>query len=110
MKLLFDENLAPKLAGLLDDLFVGSAHVGELGLKSAPDLVVWETAANLGYTIVSKDADFRERSILYGHPPKVIWIRLGNCTTRGIGDLIRSHHGRIRSFLRSKHQSFLALV
>lgn len=51
-----------------------------LGLKSSPDTVVWEYAAKMGYTIVTKDADFRQRSFLFGPPPKVICIRIGNCS------------------------------
>jgi hypothetical protein len=42
---------------------------------------VWHYAAEEGFTILSKDADFHERSFLLGHPPKVIWIRRGNCST-----------------------------
>lgn len=68
MKLLLDENLAPSLA--LADIFPESIHVRELGLKSSPDTVVWEYAAKVGYTIVTKDADFRQRSFLFGPPQK----------------------------------------
>ena len=28
--------------------------------------------------IVSKDADFYQRSVTYGPPPKVVWLRIGN--------------------------------
>jgi predicted nuclease of predicted toxin-antitoxin system len=40
MKLLFDENLSPKLVGLLDDLYPNSVHVRDVGLKSADDPVM----------------------------------------------------------------------
>jgi predicted nuclease of predicted toxin-antitoxin system len=33
---------------------------------------------------VSKDTDFHQRSFLFGGPPKVVWIRLGNCSTEDI--------------------------
>lgn len=89
MKLLFDENLSPVLIRLLSDIYPESAHVRDLNLKSSPDPKVWAYAAEHGYTIVSKDADFRQRSFLYGHPPKVIWIRIGNCSTRCIAALLR---------------------
>ena len=29
-------------------------------------------------------ADFRQMSFLFGAPPKVVWIRLGNCSTEEI--------------------------
>jgi predicted nuclease of predicted toxin-antitoxin system len=48
---------------------------------AATDREVWEHAREHHYTLVSKDSDFHELSLLYGSPPKVIWIRRGNCTT-----------------------------
>jgi len=84
-------------------------HIREVGLKSAPDPVVWAYAASAGYTIVSKGADFRQRSFLYGHPPKVIWIRLGNCSTRDIAKLLRDHLAEIERFSQSDHDAFLGL-
>ena len=75
-KLLFDENLAPRLARDVADLFPGSAHVREIGLQSADDAAIWDRAAAEDFIIVSRDGDFRQRSFLRGHPPKVIWLNL----------------------------------
>ena len=80
MKLLFDENLPPHLVSALADVFPDSAHVDRLGLGDEPDSVIWEYAKAHGYILVSKDSDFHKRSLLYGHPPKVVWIRRGNCS------------------------------
>jgi hypothetical protein len=44
MKLLFDENLAPRVAERLLDLFPGSMRVRDVGLASDDDLIVWEHA------------------------------------------------------------------
>jgi predicted nuclease of predicted toxin-antitoxin system len=41
-------------------------------LQKASDAVVWQYAAQQGFAIVTKDADFHQRSFLFGHPPKVI--------------------------------------
>jgi len=81
LKLLFDENLSPRLALRLADLYPDSSHVELCGLLSAPDNDVWDFARVNGFTIVTKDSDFSERSVLHGSPPKVIWLRIGNCTT-----------------------------
>ena len=78
MKLLFDENLSPRLAMRLLDLFPASTHVWEVGLWAANDPLVWEYARLNGFLIVSKDADMHDLSLLFGNPPKVIWLRLGN--------------------------------
>jgi len=72
VKLLFDENISPRLAGVLADIYPDSAHVHHRGLGSADDLTVWQYAKDNGFTIVSKDSDFQERSVLLGAPPKVI--------------------------------------
>ena len=77
MKLLFDENLSPTLVVALADVFQESTHVRDVGLKASADRKVWDYAGETGYTIVTKDADFRQRSFLFGPPPKVIWIGLG---------------------------------
>lgn len=52
------------------------------------DDAVWDYAKVQGFAIVSKDSDFAERSFLYGSPPKVVWIRLGNCSTATIEQLL----------------------
>ncbi|MBI1963006.1 MAG: DUF5615 family PIN-like protein [Candidatus Rokubacteria bacterium] len=81
MRLLLDQNLSPRLVPALADLFPDSTRVREVGLQAADDHAVWQYAAQHGFAIVSKDADFHERSFLLGPPPKVIWIRRGNCST-----------------------------
>lgn len=64
MKLLFDQNLSPKLVGLLADLFPGSTHVLTEGLDSADDRQIWEHARIHQLAIVSKDVDYNNLSVL----------------------------------------------
>ena len=75
MKLLLDENLSPKIARRLQDLFPGSTHVHECGLGASDDEIIWKYAKENGYVIVSKDSDFQNRALLRGAPPKVVWLR-----------------------------------
>ena len=79
MKLLLDQNLSHLLLASLTELYPGSTHVRDVDLASASDEAVWTYAARQGFTIVSKDADFHQRSFVLGAPPKVVWIRRGNC-------------------------------
>lgn len=109
MKLLFDQNLSPRLVGRLASEFPGSEHVRNLGMAAAPDPVLWKHAAANEHIIVSKDADFQSRALLYGHPPKVIWIRLGNCSTDDVVTLLRSRLAEISAFEADPSASFLAL-
>ncbi|HZR97617.1 MAG TPA: DUF5615 family PIN-like protein [Chloroflexota bacterium] len=98
MRLLFDHNLSPRIVGRLADLFTDSAHVASVGLERASDPVVWSYAQEHGFTIVIKDADFSDLSALRGFPPKIIWLRTGNCTTQQIEALLRRHHLAILAF------------
>ena len=92
MKLLFDQNLSLNLVSHLADRFPDSNHVSLLGLGKASDDEVWNYARDNGFTLVSKDADFSDRNLLRGFPPKVLWLRIGNCTTAQVEALLRLHH------------------
>lgn len=109
MKLLFDENVSPRLVGGLTDVFPGSVHVHDIGLARATDVAIWAYAREHDFTIVSKDSDFHQVSFLRGPPPKVIWIRRGNCTTADIEKLLRSNRTGIRAFGAESGSAFLAL-
>jgi predicted nuclease of predicted toxin-antitoxin system len=109
MRLLFDQNLSHRLVGPLAAEFPGSTHVRDAGLATAPDPDVWAYAATNGFAIVSKDTDFQQRALLYGHPPKVIWVRLGNCSTAAVAALLRSRLVDVLAFEADPAASFLAL-
>ena len=109
MKLLFDENLSPRLAEALADVYPGSAHVQGCGLGSAQDEVVWKYAKDHGFTIVSKDSDFQERAVLRGSPPKIVWLRAANCTTAQIENLLRATHATVARFINDDEESCLLL-
>lgn len=109
MKLLFDENLSPYLVLLLKDLYPGSIHVRDVGLERADDQVVWDYAIKDGLTIVTKDADLHQMSFFHGHPPKVVWIQRGNCSTREVETILRIRHNDIITFEGGTESSFLAL-
>jgi len=96
--LLFDENLAARLVRELTDLYPGCTHIAERGLGGGPDHAIWQHARDHGLIIVSKDEDFQRLSVLYGAPPRVIWIRLGNCSTSDIARLLQRAPQRYRSF------------
>jgi predicted nuclease of predicted toxin-antitoxin system len=109
VKLLFDENVSPRLAGRLAELYPGSTHVRDVGLERAADSTVWEFAAAEGFMIVSKDSDFHQRSLLFGPPPKVVWVRLGNCRTDDVERILRDRASAIRDFAADPEAAFLAL-
>ena len=109
MKLLFDQNLSPRLITLLEDLFPNSNHVFPLGLDKAEDSDVWEYAKTNGFILVTKDADFGDVSVLRGFPPKVIWIRRGNCKTVEIEKILRDNFQTIEQIESDKVVGLLTL-
>jgi predicted nuclease of predicted toxin-antitoxin system len=70
MKLLFDENLSPKLSTRLSDLFPGSLHVRDVGMKATIDPIVWNYAKDNDLMIVSKDADMHFSEFSVWESPK----------------------------------------
>ena len=110
MKLLFDENLSPQLADELAELFPGSTHVHRVSLGSANDLTIWEFTKQYGCMLVSKDSDFQERSVLLGFPPKIVWIKRGNCNTRQIELLLRNRAPEIVALNNDPEAAFLILL
>lgn len=109
MKLLFDQNVSLRLARLLADIYPDSLHIREVGLRDADDTEIWDYAKINGFTIVSKDSDFQQRSLLYGHPPKFIWLRVGNCPVQVIEVLLRKHSVTIHMFWLDGTRSHLML-
>ena len=109
MKLLLDQNLSRRLVPELIRVFPGTRHVSGLGLEGADDERIWRFARDHGFVIVSKDADFLHRSIVRGHPPKVIQIRIGNASTDEIGRMLSRNRVTIRAFLRRKDEALLVL-
>jgi predicted nuclease of predicted toxin-antitoxin system len=50
-----------------------------------------------------------QRSFLFGHPPKIVWVRLGNCSTKDVEDLLLANLVAIKEFLENEDASFLSL-
>jgi predicted nuclease of predicted toxin-antitoxin system len=74
--------------------------VREVGLRAALDPLIRQYAAAHDLVIVSKNADFAERALSHGPPPKVVWLRLGNCTTAQVESLLRRHTTDLLAFER----------
>jgi predicted nuclease of predicted toxin-antitoxin system len=109
VKLLFDENISPKLPALVAVQFPESVHVSDCGLKGQSDQAVWDYARDHGFTIVSKDSDFSERSVLFGPPPKIVWLCLGNCSRDQVLNLLLARQSDIQA-LETAEESVLVLT
>jgi predicted nuclease of predicted toxin-antitoxin system len=109
LKLLFDQNLSRKLVTRLSDIYSDSSHVQFHDLAEKTDTEIWEFAKINDFCIVTQDADFAERSRLYGSPPKVIWLRCGNAPTREVEELLLSGIDAIQELLSNPNFHCLEL-
>ena len=109
MKLLFDQNLSHRLCSMLSREFPSSMHIRDLGMQQSDDEAIWEFARDNDYMIVSKDSDFHQRSFLFGHPPKVVWVRLGNVSTSQVAETLRRHVQDLLDFHADPQAAFLVL-
>ena len=107
--LLFDQNLSPRLVERLADIYPDSVHVSALGLGDAMDMEIWQYARDHDYMIVTKDADFSELGVIKGFPPKVIWIRRGNCSTKDIEMILRESYSAISNLSEDGEIGILTL-
>ena len=94
----------------LNDVFQDIKHVDRVGLGGESDNAVWQYAKENGYMLVSKDSDFYDKSVLFGYPPKVIWIRRGNCSNKTIELILRNKIATIQAFNDDEDASFLQLL
>jgi predicted nuclease of predicted toxin-antitoxin system len=89
--------------------YPGSDHVALLGMAEASDREIWEHAGAAGFMVVSKDSDFRQLAFLYGPPPKVLWLSVGNVSTAVIEELLRVSALPVAEFAARPDEAFLEL-
>lgn len=109
MKLLLDENLSRRLVPFLQQDYPGSTQVALIGLESASDNEVWEYAKANAFTIVTRDADFEDMSIVRGHPPQIIWLRTPNQTKASVLNILLQHRDIIEHALIQNNQACIEL-
>jgi predicted nuclease of predicted toxin-antitoxin system len=99
LKLLFDQNISFRAVKHLTSQFPLARQVRELKLENFSDRRIWDYAKDSNYTIVTFDTDFYDLVTLYGHPPKVIWLRLGNTTNQNLIKVFENHAEIIKAFI-----------
>ncbi len=103
MKLLFDQNISFRLIKLISDIYPKAKQVRELSLENETDNGIFEFAKKNNYSIVTFDSDFCDLNTLKGFPPKIIWIRTGNTTTKNLEIILRNKHELIKSFMKENY-------
>lgn len=110
MKLLLDENLSRRIVPFLQAAFPGSSQVTLLNLESASDSEIWHYAKTNGFIIVSRDSDFQERSLVSGHPPQVLWLKIPNRSKTVVLNILLDHHTEIEQALVEQNRACLEIT
>jgi len=99
VKLLFDQNISFRILKLIQDFYPNSQQVTQLNAKIYTDREIWNFAKENDFVIVTFDSDFNDLVTLYGSPPKIIWLRLGNTSTKKLAEFFNQKHGIITEFI-----------
>lgn len=110
MKLLFDQNISPRILKDLSDRFPESDHVRFVGLEDASDVKIFDFAKASDFTVVTFDSDFVDLSVVRGVPPKIIWLKTGNLTTIAIASLLINNIDVVQEYLQSDREEILELI
>ena len=83
-----DAQLPPQLAQWLSVRFgVEAVPLRELGMRDAPDRVIFRAARDSGAVVVSKDVDFVDLIQVNGTPPQLLWVTCGNVSNRRLHEV-----------------------
>lgn len=105
MKLLLDENLSRRIVPFLQAAFPDSSQVALLNLEGSSDAEIWQFAKDNGFVIVSRDSDFQERSLVAGHPPQVIWLKIPNRSKTIVLNILLDHRTEIEEALSEQNRA-----
>ena len=110
MKLLFDQNISPRIVRQIETYFLGSKQVRHVGLEDASDEEIFNYAKRNNFSVVTFDSDFVDLNVIRGIPPKIIWLKTGNLTTKSISELLRKNILAIHKFLESDGEEILEII
>lgn len=110
MKLLLDHNLSHKLVRRLEDLYPASTQTRLLGFGRTGDAEIWFYARTHDYILVTKDRDIPNLAVLRGAPPKIVWLRIGNCSVEAMEAVLRRNYAAIERLVEDQEQIVLELV
>lgn len=102
MKVLIDQNISHRIIPFLAEYFDILTHVRETGLMNSYDYQIFMYARETKYdAILTLDEDFQHHILIHNAPPKVIWLRVGNCSTKHLSDVIIQNIGDINAFVHN---------
>ena len=111
MKLLLDANVSWRLVSILKNHFEDCTHVDHIPELDFPakDTKIWQYAKDNGFTIITHDNDFNDLTAAKGFPPKIVWLRRGDCKRRETADLLVGAKNEIEKLLKSDNCGLLEI-
>ncbi|MBC7388339.1 MAG: DUF5615 family PIN-like protein [Opitutaceae bacterium] len=98
---MLDQNLSHRLASKIHVVFPEAVHVNALDLVNADDFQIFMFARQNDFkAIYTQYEDFYQHLLVHGQPPKIIWVRTGNCATDTLATVILSNAEIILGFLK----------
>jgi len=99
MKVIVDQNISFRIIPSLNGLFEDIKHIKDVNLVNADDFEIYMFARVNGFdAILTLDEDFYNLQLTHGIPPKVVWLRTGNCSTSILTAIIHKHIKDIYNF------------
>ena len=111
MKLLLDANVSWRLLPILEEHFGECVHTDDIPELEFPakDTKIWQYAKDNGYAVITRDNDFNDLISIRGFPPKIIWLRTGNCSRKYTADLLIRSKQAIENLLKSEESGLLEI-
>ena len=102
MKVLIDQNISHRLKARIASAFPDTVHVKDVGLTDLPDTAIFEFAHREGFDVVlTLDEDFHNLVMERGTPPKIIWLRTGNCGVAAQAEALLNNFTIIQKFVEN---------
>lgn len=84
LKFIVDAQLPPALARYLSSQGVDAIHVLDVQMMESSDSMIWDLALRDSLVIITKDEDFQIRASVSRISPRIIWVRIGNCSKKSL--------------------------
>jgi predicted nuclease of predicted toxin-antitoxin system len=110
MKLLIDQNISHRIIPVISELFSELTHVRNVGLKDKSDYEIFMFARQNNFNaVISLDEDFVHILQTFNSPPKIIWLKTGNCSTTQLAQLLIQKNEIILEFINSEEKDCLEI-
>lgn len=106
----YEHYISRRIAPFIQDLYPESTQVALSGLEHTDDKIIRQYAIENDVVIVTKDADYYDMIVLYGQPPKIIWLKMGNQSKAETIKSLLDNHTVIEQALMIDNKACIEIV